>query len=38
MVRDGEEPAMERTSEDYRGQVNVPPSVHQDSDLSMFVR
>jgi len=38
LMRNGEDPVMERTSEDYRGQVNVPPNIHQDADLSMFVR
>jgi cell division protein FtsZ len=38
LLRDGTEPMISRTSEDYRGNVNVPPSIHQDEDLSMFVR
>ena len=38
MVRDGSQSVIEKTSEDYRGFVNVPPSVHQDADLSMFAR
>ena len=38
LLRDGENPVMAQTSTDYRGNVNVPPSVHQDEDLSMFVR
>jgi cell division protein FtsZ len=38
LLRDGSEPVVTRTSEDYRGEVNVPPSVHRDEDLSMFVR
>ncbi len=38
LMRDGEAPVMERTSEDYRGNVNVPQAVHVDEDLSMFVR
>lgn len=38
MVRDGAQPIIEKTSEDYRGFVNVPPSIHQDADLSMFAR
>lgn len=38
MVRDGAQPVIEKTSEDYRGFVNVPPSIHQDADLSMFAR
>jgi cell division protein FtsZ len=38
LMRDGTEPMVSRTSEDYKGSVNVPPSVHRDEDLSMFVR
>ncbi len=38
LLRDGTEPMISRTSEDYRGNVNVPPHIHQDEDLSMFVR
>ncbi|OGS43878.1 MAG: cell division protein FtsZ [Euryarchaeota archaeon RBG_13_57_23] len=38
LMRDGEVPVIERTTEDYRGNVNVPQSVHVDEDLSMFVR
>ncbi|OGS55815.1 MAG: cell division protein FtsZ [Euryarchaeota archaeon RBG_19FT_COMBO_56_21] len=38
LMRDGEETVVERTSEDYRGNVNVPQSVHTDEDLTMFVR
>ena len=38
LLRDGTEPMISRTSEDYRGNVNVPPNIHQDEDLSMFVR
>lgn len=38
LMRDGEVPVIERTSEDYRGQVNVPPHIYEDQDLSMFVR
>ena len=38
LLRDGSEPVVTRTSEDYKGEVNVPPSVHRDEDLSMFVR
>ncbi len=38
LMRDGEVPVISRTSEDYKGQVNVPPSVYEDQDLSMFVR
>jgi cell division protein FtsZ len=38
MLRDGDVPTIERTGEDYRGNVNVPPSIHQDEDLGLFVR
>lgn len=38
MLRDGDLPIIERTVEDYRGNVNVPPSIHQDEDLGLFVR
>ena len=38
LMRDGTEPVIQKTTEDYRGQVNVPPEVHKDEDLSMFVR
>lgn len=38
LMRDGEDPVMAPTQQDYRGYVNVPPSVHDDKDLSMFVR
>jgi cell division protein FtsZ len=38
LMRDGTESMVSRTSEDYKGNVNVPPSVHRDEDLSMFVR
>ena len=38
MLRDGDAPIIERTSEDYRGNVNVPPSIHRDEDLGLFVR
>jgi hypothetical protein len=38
MLRDGDAPIVERTSEDYRGDVNVPPSIHRDEDLGLFVR
>jgi len=38
LMRDGEMPVIERTGEDYRGNVNVPQAVHVDEDLSMFVR
>jgi cell division protein FtsZ len=38
LLRDGSEPMVTRTSEDYRGNVNVPPTIYKDDDLSMFVR
>jgi len=38
LLRDGENPVIARTSEDYQGHVNLPPSIHRDDDLSMFVR
>jgi cell division protein FtsZ len=38
LLRDGSEPVVTRTSEDYKGKVNVPPSIYRDEDLSMFVR
>ena len=38
LLRDGTEPVMHRTSEDYRGSVNVPSRIHQDEDSSFFVR
>jgi len=38
LLRDGSEPIVTRTSEDYRGKVNVPPSIYRDEDTSMFVR
>ena len=38
LLRDGTEPIVSRTSEDYRGNVNVPPKIFKDDDLSMFVR
>jgi len=38
LLRDGSEPVVTRTSEDYRGKVNVPPSIYRDEDTSMFVR
>jgi len=38
LLRDGTEPVIRRTGEDYRGSVNVPPSVHADEDTSYFVR
>ena len=38
LMRDGSEPVVARTGEDYAGKVNVPPSIYRDEDLSMFVR
>lgn len=38
LLRDGSDPVIARTSEDYRGRVNVPQSVHCDEDMAMFVR
>ena len=38
LLRDGTEPVMHRTGEDYRGSVNVPSRIHQDEDSSFFVR
>ena len=38
LLRDGSEPVMSRTSEDYRGNVNIPQSIATDEDLKMFVR
>lgn len=38
LLRDGTEPAMYRTAEDYRGSVNVPSRAHADEDTSYFVR
>ncbi len=38
LLRDGDEPVLTRTTEDYRGQVNVPVRIHTDEDQSMFVR
>ncbi len=38
LLRDGDEPVISRTTEDYKGYVNVPPNIHRDEDLSMFVR
>ncbi len=38
LLRDGTEPVMHRTHEDYRGSVNVPSEVHADEDTSFFVR
>jgi cell division protein FtsZ len=38
LLRDGTEPVMSRTSEDYRGNVNIPQTIASDEDLKMFVR
>lgn len=38
LLRDGTEPVMQRTSEDYRGSVNVPSRIRTDEDTSFFVR
>lgn len=38
LLRDGTEPVIARTGEDYQGRVNVPPSIQGDDDLAMFVR
>lgn len=38
LLRDGSGPVVARTTQDYRGNVNVPPHIHQDDDLTMFVR
>lgn len=38
LMRDGTEPVMRRTGQDYRGTVNVPPSLEADEDMSIFVR
>jgi cell division protein FtsZ len=38
LLRDGNEPVMARTTEDYQGNVNMPSQVHSDEDLSLFVR
>ncbi len=38
LLRNGREPVMSPTGEDYRGRVNVPPRIHEDEDLSVFVR
>ncbi len=38
LLRDGTEPVMHRTGEDYRGSVNVPSRIHADEDTSYFVR
>jgi cell division protein FtsZ len=38
LLRDGTEPVIQRTGEDYRGSVNVPSHIHADEDTSYFVR
>lgn len=38
LLRDGPDPVISRTSEDYRGHVNIPQSIATDEDLKMFVR
>jgi cell division protein FtsZ len=38
LLRDGSDPVVSRTSEDYRGHVNIPQSIAGDEDLKMFVR
>lgn len=38
LLRDGSDPVVTRTSEDYRGHVNIPQSIASDDDLKMFVR
>jgi cell division protein FtsZ len=38
LMREGEDQVMAPTQQDYRGYVNVPPELHEDKDLSMFVR
>ena len=38
LVRDGEDAAMMPTCEDYKGVINVPSDLHDDEDLSKFVR
>lgn len=38
LLRDGTEPVMQRTSEDYRGEVNVPSRIQSDEDASYFIR
>lgn len=38
LLRDGTEPVVSRTTEDYRGNVNLPPQIHADEDMSVFVR
>ena len=38
LLRDGADAVIERTTEDYRGRINVPPQIHQDEELSAFIR
>jgi len=38
LMREGEDQVMAPTQQDYQGYVNVPPELHEDKDLSMFVR
>lgn len=38
LLREGNEPVIQRTAEDYRGSVNVPPGTMTDDDMSVFVR
>lgn len=38
LLRDGPEPVLARTTEDFQGNVNLPPQLHSDEDLSLFVR
>jgi hypothetical protein len=38
LLRDGSDPVVSRTGEDYRGHVNIPQSIAGDEDLKMFVR
>ncbi len=38
LLKDGTEPVISRTGEDYRGNVNIPQTIATDDDLKMFVR
>jgi len=38
LLRDGNEPVLSRTTEDYQGRVNLPDHIHSDEDQSQFVR
>ena len=38
LLRDGNEPVLSRTTEDYQGRVNLPNQIHSDEDQSQFVR